>query len=117
MRLAKPIFLSVLAVVLAGYALDCGAVTTAEQAMRCCNSMPCSQHGHRGQDCCKTMPTVRAPFVQPSNVHGVSYSALAFAVLPATSESLAPNSSDRVIAALCHAPPIRYASTAVPLRI
>jgi hypothetical protein len=116
MRLAKPIFLAVLAVALAAYAFDCGATTTPEQAMQCCNSMPCSSHGHHAQDCCKTMQTMHAPFVQPSSVH-VSYSPLAFAVLPATSESLALGSSNRVIAAHCHAPPIPYAPRPLPLRI
>jgi hypothetical protein len=117
MRSVKPILLAVLAVALARYAFDCGATTTPEQAMQCCNSMPCSPHGHHAQDCCKTMQAMHAPFVQPSSVHGVSSSTLAFAVLPATSESLASGSPNRVIAALCHAPPIRYAPTAVPLRI
>jgi hypothetical protein len=115
MRSTKSVFLAVLAVALAAYAFDCGA-TTPEQAMECCGSMPCSSHGHDAQDCCKTMQAMHAPFVQPCSVRGVSYSALVFAVLPATSESLAPGSSDRMIAALCHAPPIRYAPTAVPLR-
>jgi hypothetical protein len=117
MRLAKPIFLGVLVVALAAYAFDCDAATTAEQAMQCCNSMPCSSHGHEGQDCCKTMPTVRAPFVQPSSVHGVSYSLLVFAVLPAVSESHRIDSADRVIVAQSHAPPILGTLTPLPLRI
>jgi len=117
MRLARPIFLTVLAAALAAYAFDCGVATTPEQAMQCCNSMPCSSHGHHAQDCCKTMQAMHAPFVQPSSVHGVSYSPLVFAVLPATSESLALDSSNRVIAAHCHAPPIRSALAPIPLRI
>ncbi len=117
MRLAKTIFLAALAVALAAYAFDCRAATTPEQAMQCCNSMSCSSHGHHAQDCCKTMPAIHAPFVQPSTVHGVSYSPLAFAVLPATSESIALGSYNRVIAAYCHAPPIRYTLVPLPLRI
>jgi hypothetical protein len=117
MRFAKPIFLAALAVALAAYAFDCGATTTAEQAMQCCSSMPCSSHGHHAQDCCKTMQAMHAPFVQPSSVHGVSYSPLVFAVLPASSEPLAPGSSNRMIAAHCHAPPIRSAPAPIPLRI
>jgi hypothetical protein len=117
MGLAKPIFLAVLAAALSAYAFDCGAATTPEQAMQCCNSMPCSSHGHHGQDCCKTMPAMHAPFVQPSSVRGVSYSPVVFAVLPETSESLALGSSNRVIAAHCHAPPIRSAPAPIPLRI
>ena len=117
MRLAKPIFLAVLTVALAAYAFDCGAATTPEQAMQCCNSMPCSSHGHHEQDCCKIMPTMRAPFVQPSSAHRVSYSPVVFGLLPQTSESIALGSSNRTIAALCHAPPIRSAPTPIPLRI
>ena len=117
MRLAKPIFLALLSIALVAYAFDCGAATTPEQAMQCCNSMPCSHgHGH-SQDCCKTMPAMHAPFVQPTSVHGVSYFALVFAVLPATGEPCVLDSSNRVIAAHCHAPPIFYAPVPLPLRI
>jgi hypothetical protein len=117
MRLAKPIFLAVLAVSLAAYAFDCGAATTPEQAMQCCNSMSCSSHGHHAQDCCKAMPSMHAPFVQPASAHGVSTSPLVFALLPATGKSQAVDSSNRVIAAHCHAPPIRYAPAPLPLRV
>jgi hypothetical protein len=117
MRLAKPIFLAVLAVALAAYAFECGAAATLEQAIQCCNSMPCSSHGHHGQDCCKTMPTLRAPFVQPSSMHGVSYSPVVLAVLPANAKSHSLESSNNVIAAHCHAPPIRYAPAPLTLRI
>jgi hypothetical protein len=63
------------------------------------------------------MPAMRAPFAQPPSVHGVSYSLLVFAVLPATGKSHGPDSSDRVIAAHCHAPPILHAPAPLPLRI
>ncbi len=117
MRLVRPFFLAVLAITLAAYAFDCGATATSEQAMQCCNSMPCSSHGHHGQDCCKTMPTVRAPFVQPSSVHAVSFSPLVAAILPATGKSDTLDSSIRVIAAHFHAPPIHHAPAPLPLRI
>jgi hypothetical protein len=117
MRLAMPIVLAVLAVSLVAYAFDCDAATTPEQAMQCCNSMSCSSHAHQAQDCCKTMPSMHAPFVQPSSVHGVSTSLLVFAVLPATGKSHAVDSANRVIAAHCHAPPIRYAPALLPLRV
>src|SRR6266566_4286519 len=117
MRLANPIFLAVLAVALAAYAFDCGATTTPAQAMQCCNSMPCSSDGHHPQDCCKTMQAMHAPFVQPSSVHSASSSPLVFAVLPAARESLALGSSNRVIAAHCHAPPICSVPAPIPLRI
>src|SRR5437016_829378 len=98
MRLAKSMFVALLTVAFAAYAFDC-AVATPEQAMQCCDSMPCSSHGHHAQDCCKTMQSMHAPFAQPSSVHGASYSSLVFAALPANGESQVFNLSDRVIAA------------------
>jgi hypothetical protein len=117
MRLAKPIFLAVLSIALAAYAFDCGAAATPEQAMQCCNSMPCSSHGHHAQDCCKTMPAMHAPFVQPSSAHAVSYSPLVFAVLPAARESQGFHLSARVVDATSHAPPILSAPAPLPLRV
>lgn len=119
MRLvAKPIFLALLSVTLVAYAFDCGAATTPEQAMQCCHSMPCSSHGHEhSQDCCKTMPAMHAPFVQPASAHGFSSFALVFAVLPATGGLYPVDSSNRLIAAHCHAPPIFYPPVPLPLRI
>jgi len=61
--------MAVLVVALAAYAFDCGAMTTPEQAMQCCASMPCAPHGHDGQNCCKSMPSMHAPFVQSAVVH------------------------------------------------
>jgi hypothetical protein len=116
MRSAKPTFLAILALALAAYAFDCSAATTPEQAMQCCKSMACSSHGHDAQDCCKTMPSMHAPFVQPSSGHGVSPSHLVFA-MPATEKARAADSSKGVIAAHCHAPPIRYGPVPLPLRI
>lgn len=63
------------------------------------------------------MPSMHAPFVQPSSVHGVSYSPLVLAVLPAVSESHAVDSADRVTVAQSHAPPILGALSPLPLRI
>jgi hypothetical protein len=116
MRLVRPFFLAVTAIALATYAFDCGA-TTMEQAMQCCDSMPCSSGGHHGRECCKTMQAMHAAFVQPPSVHGVSYPRLVFAVIPVTGESHSQDSSDRVIAAHCHAPPILYAAAPLPLRV
>jgi hypothetical protein len=72
MRFARPILMAVLVAALAAYALDCGAMTSPEQAAQCCSSMPCSPRGHSGQDCCKSMPSLHAPFVQSMAVHGDS---------------------------------------------
>jgi hypothetical protein len=80
MRLAKPILMVALVLALAAYALDCDAMTTPEQAMQCCTSMPCSPHGHDGQDCCKSMPSMHAPFVRSMAVHGDSHAHMVVAV-------------------------------------
>lgn len=117
MHVAKPILLLAIVVALTVYSFDCGAGTTPEQAMECCNSMPCSPQGHHGQDCCKTMPSMRAPFVQSSSVHGVSFASLVFAVLPTFGETLNIDQSVRVVAAKSHAPPIFYDTALTPLRI
>ncbi len=117
MRLGKAIFLGALAVALAAYAFDCAAATTPEQAMQCCNSMACSSHGHHAQDCCKAMQAMHAPFVQPSSVHGVSYSPVVVALLSDSDASRSTDSSTRIIRAHCHAPPIGSFLALMPLRI
>jgi hypothetical protein len=117
MRLAKPIFLLVLAVFLSAYAFDCGAMTTRDQAMHCCKTMPCSSRGHHGQDCCKTMPAAHAPFVQRSVAYGVSSSPVVVAAISTVDASFAINSSVRSAAEISHAPPVVYSSAPLPLRI
>jgi hypothetical protein len=118
MRRANRILIAAVVIALAVYAFDCGATTTPEQAMQCCDSMPCSSQGHHdGQDCCKTMPSMHAPFVQPSPLNGAFTSSVVLAVLPGFVESQFSGSSAGVIAAHCHAPPIFYAPAAIPLRI
>ena len=117
MRFARSVLTTVLVVALAAYAFDCGAMTTPEQAMQCCNSMPCSSQGHHGQDCCKTMPAMHAPFVQPSLVHGIPYSTVVVAVLKTSDQPHGVDSSASTIAEHAHAPPIGYSSAPLPLRI
>ena len=75
-----------LVVALASYALDCGAMTTSEQAMQCCGSMPCSPQGRNDQNCCNKMPTMRGPFVKPPALQ-VSF-ATTLAVLPINNQPL-----------------------------
>ena len=117
MSLAKAIFVAAVAVALTAYSVDCGAMTTADEAMECCKSMACPSHGHDSQDCCKTMPAMHAPFVQPSSVHTISFSPAIFAVLPASSNCNSLDTSTRVIAAHCHAPPVFYSPAPRPLRV
>jgi hypothetical protein len=116
MRFAKLTLVAVIAVLLAAYAFDCDSLTTPEQAMECCNSMPCSTQGHHGQDCCKTMPSMYSPFVQASTVHAV-FSVDVVAVLPASIDSLDPVSSARIVASHWHAPPGLLLPSRLPLRI
>src|SRR5467141_904949 len=117
MRFTKPILLAMVAIALAMYALDCLAMSTPEQAMQCCDSMPCSSHGHEhSQECCKTMPSMHAPFVQPASAHALSFSPVFVAVLPGFNASQAIDSPSKVLTAHCHAPPIPQAAPS-PLRI
>ena len=67
MRFAKQIVMTVLGIALVAYALDCSAMVTPQHAVECCQSMGCSSQGHTSEDCCKTMPAMHAPFVQPSS--------------------------------------------------
>jgi|SRR5580704_3915426 hypothetical protein len=118
MRLVKPVLLAILVVALATYVLDCSAMTTPQQATQCCNSMPCSSQGHHSEDCCKTMPSMHAPFVQSSSIrYGISYSSVVVVVLAAFDESHSVDSSARTIAEHFHAPPFVYSATLSPLRV
>jgi hypothetical protein len=85
--------------------------------MQCCNSMPCSPHGHDGQDCCKAMPAMHAPFVQPSFVNGVQHPLVIVAALAASDESHDLDSSARTLVEYSHAPPIVYSVPSLPLRV
>ena len=109
--------MALVALSFAVYAFDCADMTTPEQAMQCCNSMPCSSHGHPGQDCCKTMPSMHAPFVQPSAGHGAGFSLDILAVLPASNEPIEIASSARNIKSHWHAPPGILLPSPLPLRI
>jgi hypothetical protein len=117
MGFAKPIFLAVVAMLLAVYAFDCDGITTPEQAMQCCDSMPCSSLGHHGQDCCKTMPEMHSPFTQPSSVHDPGVALGLLAVLFAFAEPVGLDGSVRRVSAYCHAPPLFRPPSAQPLRI
>ncbi|HSY98155.1 MAG TPA: hypothetical protein VK788_01550 [Terriglobales bacterium] len=117
MRLSRPILMLALVVALAAYTLDCGAMTTPEQAMQCCSSMPCAPHGHNAQDCCKEMPSMHAPFVQPSFANGIQRSLVAVAVLTTFDEAHDVDLSARTHAEHSHAPPTVYAPASLPLRI
>jgi hypothetical protein len=118
MRFTKPMLLAVVAIALAVYAFDCLAMSTPEQAMQCCDSMPCSSHGHQhSQECCKTMPSMHAPFVQPASTHGSSFTLVFVAALATFNASHGLYSPAGVLTAHCHAPPISQIAASSPLRI
>jgi hypothetical protein len=118
MRFAKAIFLSVVTVAVMAYALDCGAWATPDQAKQCCNSMPCSPHGHdNGMKCCTNMPSMHDDFLQPTSAQNLSKLPMVFAVLSVISESDAAHESEGAVAANCHAPPIFGPPAVLPLRI
>jgi hypothetical protein len=121
MRLFKFILVAVVVVTLTAYAFDCAGMTTPEQAMQCCNSMPCPSQGHHGQDCCKTMEMAHAPFLQPASLHssghGSGFSLHVLAVLAASVGPIRLESMAIGVAACSHAPPLSYSPPATPLRI
>src|ERR1700730_4542508 len=102
----KPIFIVAFVVALAADSFYCGAAVTPEQAMKCCDSMPCSSQGQQGQDCCNAMPSAHASFVQPTSLTQGSFALVLFAVLQNSIDSHGDNSSDRVITAFAYDPPI-----------
>lgn len=116
MRFGKAILLVSLAVALAAYVFDCDAMSTPEQAMNCCHTMPCASHGHHGQECCKSMSEIHAPFVAPPAGRGISSTPLLFAVLPSPQIG-GRNFSGLSTAADFHAPPIFSPPLRPPLRI
>jgi hypothetical protein len=118
MRFTRIILLAVVAVAFSTYAFDCLAMSTTAAAMHCCDSMHCSSHGReRSQECCKTMPSMRAPFLRPASVHGPSFWPVFVTVLAVLDASQVLNSPSIVLAAQCHAPPVTQPATPAPLRI
>jgi hypothetical protein len=117
MCFGKSIALLALAGAIATYAVDCSAMNTPEQAMNCCGTMPCPPRHGNSEECCKAMPSVQAPFMQPPSMHGISYSPVIVAVLTLFDASHGIGSSGRPIVEHSHAPRIMYSPTPPPLRI
>ncbi len=113
----RPLMVAALLVALAAYALDCGAMTTPEQAMQCCSSMPCAPQGHNGSDCCKSMPSMHAPFVQLAYVHSRSHGLAAIATLAASDAAVPALSESERFSTSSHAPPLISPPPFLPLRI
>lgn len=107
----------VLTIAFAVYGSDCLAMTTPEQAMRCCRSMHCSSHGHHGQDCCKSMSEVHPPFVLPEAQHQHHCGHMVIADGPESARSPRLDCAFLSVVAQCHAPPASRAQTSWPIRI
>src|SRR5712671_4378071 len=105
MSLLRPILVVVVALALAGYAVDCAPMASADEAMQCCETMPCDSHsaGH-SQDCCETMPSMHAPFLKAPSVHGISFSAVVVLMLPVSPVDCARDSSAHITASHWAAP-------------
>ena len=116
-KVFRPLVMVTLLVALAAYALDCGAMTTPEQAMQCCSSMPCAPQGHNGQDCCKSMPSMHAPFAQPSSLHTTTHALAAVATLAASAADGLALPESEIFTGRSHAPPLISPSAFSPLRI
>lgn len=116
MALARAAVLAVLTAALAAYGLDCAGMTTPEQAMQCCNSMQCASHGHRGQGCCKTMPSMRAVLGQPSSAQGIAPAPVALGAVQPCVDPEHGISSSCMIAERSHDPPLRSPDV-LPLRV
>jgi hypothetical protein len=119
MSSVRAIFAIVLVAGLAVYSLDCSASATRDEAMQCCDSMPCPHHsGDASQDCCQTMPSLHAPFVQPHVVDIACHAPAILAMLPAVSAFQGVSFSANIrLAVQSHAPPLSPIISATPLRI
>src|SRR6266404_612617 len=117
MALLRALLAAVVSFAFAGYAVDCSPTATSDEAMQCCETMPCASHcAEHSQDCCTTMPSMHAPFVQAPSTHGVSFSLVVLA-LPASRQAGLMESSVHIFTTNCHAPPIPDAANFSPLRI
>src|SRR3977135_3237189 len=117
MSVLRPILVAVVALALAGYAVDCTPMA-ADEAMQCCETMPCDSHsaGH-SQDCCETMPSMHAPFLKAPSMHGASFSAVAVSMLPVSPDNRPIDSSVHVTASHWVSPSPPDSVDSLPLRI
>jgi len=116
-RFARLLFVTAALISFLAYAFDCEGMQTPEQAMQCCNSMPCPSQGHHERECCKSMPSMHSPFVRVSASHDTGLSLRVLDVMTTSAEFSIPELSVGSIAAQCHAPPIFCSSFPLPLRI
>jgi len=101
---------------LGAYALDCNAMATPQKAMQCCHTMRCHSAAHHDQDCCRTMPSVRAALGQPSSVQNASFAHTLAKVLPTKNASVAPETAACAFGNF-HRPPPAFSPPLLSLRI
>ena len=119
MAAPRAIFMAVLIAALGAYAFDCFAASTPDEAMQCCDGMPCPEHTHGdSQDCCRSMPSLHAPFVKSHSFDSASPDFVALAMLPGTVLLPRSDSSARIALAVnSHAPPDAPGAASTPLRV
>jgi hypothetical protein len=93
------------------------AMATSEQAMQCCNTMPCAPNGHHGQDCCRTMPSAYPPFVQPPTQQVLSLGHVATMPSSGLFGNLGMSFEGLTAVANSLAPPHAYSPATLPIRI
>src|SRR5215472_3653328 len=116
MRFGRGTLIVFVGAALAAYAVDCYGMTTPAEAMKCCQSMPCSPSGH-SQECCEAMLQMHAPFVKPPFARGLSFAPHVIAVLGVSQESLSNDSDSYHIARFLLVSPGAGPPTAIPIRI
>ena len=117
MRGLKSVLFVVMMIALAAYAIDCGAMTTPDEAMQCCKSIPCHSHGQDSGDCCKTMTAQHVLFLPAISSPAISLQPIAASAAVAVSPRPNAASYARTMASLSHAPPLPSSISSVPLRI
>src|SRR5262249_36976202 len=119
MRLVRAIFAVALVASLAAYSLDCFAASTPDDAMQCCDNMPCPQHSRdASQDCCQNMSSLQAPFIQSHVVDIAGHAPVVLAVLPVSDASQALAFSANIfLGEQSHAPPLAPIASISPLRV
>jgi len=110
---------ALLGVALTLYAFDCFAAPTSDEAMQCCDSMPCPERSHgSSRDCCQAMAGLHAPFVQTHSPNVSMHALSGHAMLPTADASSALDShAHHSVSLHSHAPPLMTSAASVPLRI
>jgi hypothetical protein len=117
MRRARAALLLIAVVAFAAYGSDCLTMATLEQAMECCNSMPCAPDSHHGQHCCKAMSAIHAPFVQAQPKHVVTVVQLGAVPTSELAQTAGICATGVSIARYGHAPPPAHSHASPPIRI